>query len=383
MNHLSTESIAIHAGRHGLTGHAAPLDLSTTFRIDDLAGAVTGIDAMAEGRACEGNPVYSRLHHPTVARFEEAIAALERTEAAVGFGSGMGAITAVLMAAGMRGKHVVAVRPLYGGTDHLLESRLLGLDVTWATADTVAEAIRSDTSLVLAETPANPTLDLVDIRAVVEAAGDVPVMVDSTFASPILQSPATLGARFVVHSATKLIGGHGDAMGGVVACSQADAAALRQMRILTGAVMHPMSGWMLHRGLQTLAARVEWAQRSAIVLAGRLREHAVVERVLYPGYDHAALVGEGRQMRGPGSMLSFVLPSAEAAEAVMKRVQLITPAVSLGSTDSLIQRPAALTHRVVSEEGRRAGGVVPGLLRMSVGLENADDLWRDLEIALG
>ncbi len=382
---FNPDTMAIHGGRAGLgQAHVPPIDLSTTYKTPDLAAATASIDAMAEGGEPCGSSVYQRLHNPTVARFEEAMATLEGTAHAVSFASGMATITAVLLAAKMSGGHIVAVRPLYGGTDHLLACGLLGLEVSWATAETVAEHIRDDTSLVLCETPANPTLELVDVRDVVAQAGEVPVMVDSTFATPILQRPALLGATLVVHSGTKYLGGHGDVMGGVVSCNEEWARKLRQVRILTGGNLHPQAAYQLHRGLQTLPIRIRTAQENARVLAQRLSSHPAIEKVRYPeapGCDPRHLLG--RQMSGPGAMVSFDLSGGyEAAATVLKEVQLITPAVSLGSIDTLIQHPAGLTHRVVSDDAKEEGGIGPGLVRLSVGLEDVEDLWRDLNQAL-
>ncbi|HEX8384834.1 MAG TPA: PLP-dependent transferase, partial [Rubricoccaceae bacterium] len=282
------DSLAVHAGREDfrtLGVHAPPLDLSTTYPFGALADAVGSLDAMMAGGGptAEGGAVYSRLHAPTAARFEAGLAALEGTEASVAFASGMAAITAAVLAAAMDGKrHVVGVRPIYGTTDKLLSSGLLGTTVTWTDEAGVAAAIRPDTGLVCIETPVNPTLDLVDVAAVVAAAGDVPVMVDSTFATPVLQQPARLGAALVMHSGTKYLGGHGDVLAGVVACSEAWAARLRVVRILTGAVVHPLAAYLLHRGLPTLGLRVRRAEETATALAERLAGHARVGRVYHP-----------------------------------------------------------------------------------------------------
>lgn len=378
---------AVHAGRADLADlgvHALPLDLSTTYPFTDLDAATHSLDVLVEGRAEAPNPVYARLHNPTVARFENALAALEDAEAAVAFGSGMAALTAVLLAAKQDGEHVVGVRPIYGTSDHLVSSGLLGLDVTWTSADAVGEAIRPETSLVIIETPANPTLALVDIEAVVAQAGDVPVLVDSTFATPVLQRPLAHGATFALHSATKFLGGHGDVIAGVVATTEEWARRLRQVRVATGALLHPLGAYLLHRGLQTLALRVERAQATAQTLAECLTDHPAVEAVHYPGLpggDPAGLLG--RQMDGPGSLLAFeVTGGHEAAVRLLRNVRLATPAVSLGSADTLIQHPAGLTHRVVDPEARASSGISEGLIRLSVGLEAADDLWADLDRAL-
>ena len=382
---MRLDTRAVHGGRDNLgEAHVPPIDLSTTYKTPDLHAATASIDGMAEGGEPCGGSIYQRLHNPTVARFEGALAGLEGTTDAVSFASGMAGVTAVLLAAKMVGSHVVAVRPLYGGTDHLLSSGLLGLDVSWATSDTVSAHIREDTALVLCETPANPTLELVDIASVVMQAQGVPVMVDSTFATPILQRPAEHGASLVLHSGTKFIGGHGDVMAGVIACNDTWARRLRQVRILTGGNLHPMAAYTLHRGLQTLGIRVRAAQSNARVRGRALERHPAVERVLYPelaGCDPKKLLG--RQLKGPGSMISLELKGGyEAARQVMSSVKLITPAVSLGSCDTLIQHPAGLTHRIVDPKAREAGGIGPGLVRISVGIEDVSDLRNDLEMAL-
>jgi methionine-gamma-lyase len=379
------DTLAVHGGRSGLgQAHVPPIDLSTTYKTPDLSAATESIDSMAGGGEPTGSAVYQRLYNPTVARFEDALASMEDAEQAVSFASGMAAVTAVLLAAKMVGPHVVAVRPVYGGTDHLLASGLLGLDVSWATQDTVSEHIREDTALVICETPANPTIQLVDIEHVVAQAKGVPVMVDSTFATPVLQRPIQHGATIVLHSGTKFLGGHGDVMAGVVACDEEWARRIRQVRILTGGNLHPMAAYTLHRGLQTLAIRVRAAQSNARVLARRLDEHPAVDRVLYPGMsgcDPRGLLG--RQMSGPGSMIAIELKDGYAgASQVLANVQLITPAVSLGSCDTLIQHPAGLTHRIVAPAAREDGGIGPGLVRISVGIEDVEDLWNDLELAL-
>lgn len=384
--HVLTRSV--HAGRDSLRTlgvHCPPLDRSTTYPLSSLEEGTSSLHELAEGARSAGNPVYQRLHNPTVARWEDGVAALEQAGAAVAFGSGMAAITATLTAARMSGRpHVVAVRPIYGGTDHLLATGVLGTEVTWAAPDAVDAAIRPDTGLVLLETPANPTLAMVDIADVVAQAGEVPVAVDNTFATPVLQNPLTLGARYAIHSATKALGGHGDVTGGVVACAEADAGPLRQVRILTGALLDPQAAWLLHRGLATLALRVEASQTGAGLVAQRLAEHPDVEAVAYPGLpggDPQGLLG--RQLRGPGAMVAFRPRGGyDRAARMLKAVDMITPAVSLGSVDTLLQHPAGLTHHVVEEAARTSHGIAPDLLRLSVGIEHPADVWADLAQAL-
>lgn len=383
------------------TAHVPGIDLSTTYGFRTSKAASESMDALSKGDFTVPNPVYARLHNPTVAGFEFALAALEGADTSVAFASGMAAITATLMVATSsdgadgpaRTPHVVGVRPLYGGTDHLLTSGLLGTEVTWAQAGGVGEAIRHDTGLVLLETPANPTLAMVDIGQVVtqvrereaELGRRIPVAVDSTFATPILQTPLTHGADMVIHSATKFLGGHGDVLGGVVATSDLWGRRLRQVRMATGGVLHPLAGYLLHRGLQTLPIRVRAQQASAETLAGRLAAHASVRSVHFPGitgdpFERHLLA---TQQRGPGSVLAFrVGGGTDAARLVVESLVLVTRAVSLGSVDTLIQAPAHLTHRSMNAEDLLDAGVPDDLLRLSVGLESVEDLWDDLDHAL-
>ncbi|MCD0484403.1 PLP-dependent aspartate aminotransferase family protein [Streptacidiphilus sp. ASG 303] len=386
------DTAAVHAGRTGLHDagvHVPSIDLSTT---NPLPGVGPGGDAY-EVLATGGRPgpdhshVYQRLWNPTTARFEDALAELEELPEAVAFASGMAALAACLTAARAAGQgHVVAVRPLYGGTDHLLATGLLGTGVTWAEPHTVAAALRPDTGLVVLETPANPTLELVDIAAVAAqcdrpGGGRVPLLVDNTFATPVLQKPGRHGADLVLHSATKYLGGHGDVLAGAVACGPEWAARLRSVRAVTGGILHPLSAYLLHRGLQTLPLRVRHQSAGAQVLAERLAALPGVVRVHFPGLPGTDPAGVlGRQMELPGSVLAFsVEGGAAAAGRVAAGCRLVTHAVSLGGVSSLIQVPAALTHRPV-EAGARPD---PGLLRLSVGLEDPQDLLDDLAAALG
>jgi methionine-gamma-lyase len=293
----------------------------------------------------------------------------------------MAALTACLLAVSASGKrHVVAVRPVYGGTDHLLDNGLLGVEVTWVGPKEIEHALRPDTGLVVVETPANPTLALLDLDDVCAQAGDVPVLVDNTFATPVLQQPMRHGATLVLHSATKFIGGHGDVLAGVVAAGPEWASRLRQVRAVTGGILHPLAGYLLHRGLQTLPVRVRAQQASAQLVAEWLATHPSVDAVHFPGLpgcDPDGIVG--RQMAGPGSVMAFeVVGGYPAAAAMANACELVTHAVSLGGTETLIEHPASLTHRPVAAQARPN----PGLLRISIGLEAVEDLCDDLENAL-
>jgi methionine-gamma-lyase len=382
---LGPDSLAVHAGREDLTAlglHALPLDMSTTAPLATVEEGGMAYEQMATGGvpAAGQSTVYQRLWNPTVARFEKGLAQLEGAEEAVAFATGMAALAAVLLATVAAGKpHVVAVRPLYGGSDHVLAAGLLGTTVTFVQPDGVHAALRPDTGLVIAETPANPDLRLLDIKALVVDADGVPVLIDNTFATPVLQQPLALGAAMSLHSATKFIGGHGDAMGGVVATTAEWAVRIRQVRAVTGGLLTPWPAYLLHRGLATLPIRVRAQQENAGKVALALRDHEAVARVYYPGLsecDPQGLVGS--QMSGPGSLVSFELESSGHAERMPGFVKLVTHAVSLGGVDTLIQHPAGLTHRPVAAEAKPHAT----MLRVSIGLEDPADIVSDLVRAI-
>jgi cystathionine beta-lyase/cystathionine gamma-synthase len=391
---LSLPSVAVHAGRTDLTDlgvHAVPIDLSTTAPLPDVSEARDVLDELIEGKPLPhgASTIYRRAWNPTVARFEEAVAALEGyvpdgpslDVEGIAFASGMAATHVVILSRVAAGKpHVIAVRPLYGGTDAILESGILGTRVTYAAPDEIATHVTDDTGLVVLETPSNPTLELRDITDIARQAGDVPVMIDNTFASPVLQQPLRHGAAYSVHSATKYLGGHGDAMGGVVVTSPELARTLRPLRVVTGGVMDPFTAYLMLRGVGTLPIRMREQQRVAGEIARWLVDQPAISRVFYPGLPGADPTGLiGRQMSGPGAMLAFEMVGGfDAAEKVCGALRLITHAVSLGGIDTLIEHPASLTHRVVTESAQPHEAV----LRISAGLEDPADLIADLAQAL-
>ncbi len=383
--HSSLDTRAVHGAREDLAGlglHVPSIDLSSTNPVADVEAGGAAYEHLATGGELQTgqSAIYQRLWNPTVARFERALADLEGAEQGVAFASGMAALTAALLATVAAGKpHVVAVRPLYGGSDHILATGLLGTTVTYAEAHEIADVLTDATGLVIVETPANPSLDLVDIAGVVAAAGEVPVLVDNTFATPVLQQPIAHGARLVLHSATKFIGGHGDLLAGVIATDEDWAARIRSVRALTGGILYPMAAYQAHRGLQTLPVRVRAQQSTAGVIATWLSTHPAVSAVHYPGLPGADPQGLiGTQMSGPGAVLAFEVGSFEQATVVAQSCALIGHAVSLGGVDTLIQHPASLTHRPVEGPARPADS----LLRLAVGLEDARDLITDLDAAL-
>ena len=391
---LSLPSLAVHAGRTDLTElgvHAVPIDLSTTAPLPDVSEARDTLDEMIAGKPLPpgASTIYRRAWNPTVARFEEAVAALEAhvpggvplPAEGVAFASGMAATHAVVLsrvAAGL--PHVIAVRPLYGGTDAILESGLLGTEVTFAEPHEIADHLTDRTGLIVLETPSNPTLELRDIGDIVRQAAGVPVMIDNTCASPVLQQPLRHGAAYSVHSATKYLGGHGDAMGGIVVTSPELALTLRPLRTITGGVMDPFTAYLMLRGVGTLPIRMRAQQETAAAIALWLVDQPGIARVFYPGLPGADPLGLiGPQMYGAGAMLAFDMEGGFGpAEKVCSALRLITHAVSLGGIDTLIEHPASLTHRVVAEAAQPHEGV----LRISAGLESADDLIADLDQAL-
>ena len=336
--------------------------------------------------------IYSRLGNPTVQALEECVAELEGGIGAVATATGMAAVSTALLALLRQGDHVIATQPVYGASRKLMQKTFARFGVTSTfvhATDTAAlrSALRPETRLIYVETPANPTLDLVDLEAAVATArfAGIPLVVDNTFAGPHLQRPIEMGADLVVHSMTKSLNGHSDVIAGmIVARTAALLESVRQTAISFGTTMDPHQSWLVLRGIRTLGMRVERAQENAIALAQWLEGLSEVAWVRYPGLcSHPQYELARRQMSGPGSMIAFELPGGvEAGRILMNNVRLITLAVSLGGVESLIEHPASTTHAAVSEEDQREEGITPGLVRLSVGCEDLDDIRADLAQAL-
>ena len=368
--------------------HEMPIYQTSTFVFAQAADAAARFAGEAPGF------VYSRIGNPTVARWEAKVAALESPGVAAGalaFGSGMGAVSAAVLACVGQGDHVVAVRPLYGGTSELFIEVLprLGVTVTQVCAGDPPEALqraarRPRTKVVYVETPANPTLDIVDLAhaASVAAAVGARLMVDNTFATPILQRPLELGAGVVIHSSTKYLGGHGTVVGGIVVSRDREflAGPLNQMKKVLGAVQGPFDAWLLLQGVKTLRLRVEQASLTARRLAAELAQHREVAWLRYPGLaDDPGHEVAKRQMSGFGAMIAMELRGgAEAGRRFLDALAVCKRAVSLGCTDTLIEHPASMTHAHLSAEERAAAGITEGLIRISVGLESVEELERDV-----
>jgi cystathionine gamma-lyase len=334
---------------------------------------------------------YSRTQNPTRMAFERCMADLEGGHQGFAFASGMAAIATVLELLDA-GSHVVAMDDLYGGTGRLfgqVRNRSAGLRFTYADLSDVAaleDALQPDTRMVWVETPSNPLLKLVDLDATARAVADrdLLLVVDNTFATPWAQRPLEYGANIVLHSATKYLNGHSDMVGGVaVVRDEALAGRMAFLQNSIGSVLGPFDSFLALRGLKTLALRMEQHTRSAAAVALWLETHPAVERVIYPGLDsHPQQALARRQMGGGGIVTFFVRGGLEAARLVMERCRIFALAESLGGVESLIDHPAIMTHASVPAERRRALGITDSLIRLSVGIEDPQDLQADLEQAL-
>ncbi|MFQ5537866.1 MAG: trans-sulfuration enzyme family protein [Gemmatimonadota bacterium] len=338
-----------------------------------------------------GHYDYGRTANPTREALEANVAALESGSHAVAFASGLAAIEAVLkrLSAGV---HVVSEENTYGGTTRMFNHVLsrLGIEFTYVDArdpDAISAAMRPETRLVHVETPTNPMMRICDIRRAAEIAhdGGALLMVDNTFASPFNQRPLELGADFVVHSSTKYMNGHSDVIGGLVAVRDETLYdELMFLRKSTGAVPGPMDCWLTLRGLKTLHVRMERHNANGMAVARYLEGHPAVDRVLYPGLpSHPQHALAASQMDGFTGMVSVDVKTLERARALTEHTRIFALAESLGGVESLISVPALMTHASVPEDRRRAMGVTPGLVRLSVGIEDEADLLEDLERVLG
>jgi cystathionine gamma-lyase len=374
------DTAAIHAGQppDPVSGAVmTPIVLASTFA-QESPGKHKGYE-------------YSRSGNPTRNALEACLAALEGGEHGFAFASGLAATTTMLMTLSP-GDHVVCGDDVYGGTFRLLDQVIQPFGISQSYVDmsdpkAVADAMRPETKMVWMETPTNPLLKIFDIRGAAEVAkgADVPLVVDNTFATPMLQRPLDLGATAVVHSTTKYLNGHSDVVGGAIVTShEALGERLRFLQNALGAVPSPFDCYMVLRGLKTLGARIRTHVRSATTLAERLSEHPAIERVVYPGLpSHPGHELAKRQMSGAGGMITvFVKGGLEPARRMLERLELFTCAESLGGVESLAEHPAIMTHASIPREQRDALGISDGLVRLSVGLEDLEDLWGDLQHAL-
>ncbi|HEX7802119.1 MAG TPA: cystathionine gamma-synthase [Pseudoxanthomonas sp.] len=380
---LALGTLAIHGGQSPdpSTGAVMPPIYATSTYVQSSPGVHQGFE-------------YSRTHNPTRFAYERCVAALEGGSRGFAFASGMAATSTVLELLDS-GDHVIAMDDIYGGTYRLFErvrKRSAGLDFSFVDLTDLSAfeaAIRPETKMVWVETPTNPMLKIVDIEAVCAIARKhgLRVVVDNTFASPILQRPLLLGADIVMHSATKYLNGHSDMVGGMVVVGE-NAELAEQMAFLQnsiGAVQGPFDSFLALRGLKTLHLRMKAHCENALALAQRIQTNPHVSKVIYPGlasHPHHALAS--RQMQGYGGIISIELAGGfEAAVRMCERTRLFTLAESLGGVESLINHPAVMTHASIPEVRRSQLGITPGLVRLSVGVEAVDDLQEDLWAAIG
>lgn len=377
---MRTKTALIHGGKttDPLTGAVTPpIYQTSTYKQD-------GIGNLREGYE------YSRTANPTRTALETLITDIEGGASGFAFGSGMAAISTILMLM-KSGDHVIVGSDVYGGTYRVFNRvfQSLGLEATFVdTADTqaVREALQPNTKMIYVETPTNPLLNVTDmrlIRAIADEA-DVLFVVDNTFMTPYFQNPIELGADYVLHSATKYLGGHSDVVAGlVVARTEELGERLAFLQNSVGAVLGPQDSFLVVRGIKTLAVRMEAIEANALALVDYLTKHEAVSRVLHPsvGSEEAKRVHLS-QARGFGGMIAFDVGSAEAAELVVAKTKYFTLAESLGAVESLISVPARMTHASIPAERRLELGITDGLVRISVGLEDVQDLIEDLEQAL-
>ena len=384
------DTVEVHAGepRDTYGSLIPPIYQTSTFYFASTDDAVEACGDYAESFA------YSRITNPSLDYMEQKLAALEHGKGAVSYASGMGAVAGALFAALKCGDHVIFTKAKYSGTEDITSDWLprFGIGHDSFQADHLEELeplIKPNTKVIYVETPANPTMVLVDLAEVAKIAHrhGAKVFVDNTFATPYNTNPLDLGVDVVIHSLTKYIGGHGDLLGGAVISN--DTEFLRQCRLGTlmhfGAVMAPFTAFLVYRGMKTLGVRMRQHNENALKIARWLEADPRIETVRYPflesnpQYDIAK-----KQMRGGGGMISFdVKGGLEAGKKFINSLKLCTLAVSLGDTETLVEQAAAMTHTMIPKEVREAAGITDGMIRMSVGLEDADDIIADLDQALG
>ena len=381
---------AIHAGTlKNLYGTLAmPIYQTSTFIFDsaEQGGRRFALE--------EAGYIYTRLGNPTTTVLENKIAVLEEGEAGVAMSSGMGAISSTLWTVLKAGDHIVTDKTLYGCTFALMNHGLtrFGVEVTFvdtSNLDEVKNAMKKNTRVVYLETPANPNLKIVDLEALSKIAHTNPntlVIVDNTFATPYMQKPLKLGADIVLHSVTKYINGHGDVIAGLVVTNKELADQIRcvGLKDMTGAVLGPQDAYYIIRGMKTFEIRMERHCANAKKVVEFLNKHPKIEKVYYPGLEtHPGYEIAKKQMKDFGAMISFELKGGfEAGKTLLNNLKLCSLAVSLGDTETLIQHPASMTHSPYTKEEREAAGITDGLVRLSVGLENVEDIIADLEQGL-
>ena len=334
---------------------------------------------------------YARVSNPTRTRLEINLAALEGAASAHVFASGMAAVTAVTQCFLKQGDHLICGHNVYGGVPRFFNQVMANYGVEFSYVDTsdlgaVKKAMRRNTRILWIETPTNPLMVLTDIKEVARIAhdGGAELVVDNTFMSPYFQQPLALGADMVMHSTTKFLNGHSDGLGGVIAATKPiHAEKLAFIQKASGAILSPFECWLVLRGVKSLAVRMEKHDENGRIVADFLREHRKVKNVLYPGFsDHPQYALAKKQMTGFGSMITFETGSLNNAKKMLAKVRVCTLGESLGGVETLISHPATMTHAALGEKGRKEIGLTDGMVRISVGIEDVQDLLADLDQAL-
>jgi methionine-gamma-lyase len=386
----AVETLIVHGCPSGNQPDVSPpIHMSSTFKFPSAETAANIFNGSAEGY------IYSRIANPTVDLFQKKLMRLEGAEAGVAVSSGMAAVSSTALTLAKPGDNFVACTTIYGGTHAFFSDNLpqFGIQPRFVfpkpdlTKDELTGLIDEKTRFLFMETPANPTLSILDIGLWAEAANDhgIPLVVDNTFATPYLQQPIELGARLVVHSTTKYLGGHADLIGGAVVGNADLVERIRTEYVHHfGPILSPMNAWLLLRGMKTLAVRMDRHCANAEATARYLSAHPKVAEVYYPGLpSHPGHDIAKKQMKAFGGMISFeVKGGVTSGQQLMNSVRLCTLAVSLGDCDTLIQHPASMTHACYSREDRMNAGISDGLIRLSVGIENVNDIIADLDQAL-
>ena len=387
-NYKNIDTKCVHAGvgEYQFRPVVPPIYQTSTFGFESAAEGAELFEGKKKGY------IYTRMFNPTIEAMENSIAELEGGHKALGCASGMAAVNTVFTSTLKTGEHVVCSSAVYGPTTTILKTIMANFGIESTFVDStrtknVADAMKKNTKLVFIESPSNPTMVISDLAEIAKIAhaGNAKMAVDNTFMSPILQQPLSLGVDIVMHSMTKFLNGHADVVGGVIIVKDEETYThFRKILNQLGGVIDPFNAFLVHRGLKTLAIRMQKHCENAMKIAAYLEKHPAVEWIMYPGLkSHPQYELAKKQQKGPGGMITFELKGGlEAGRILMDSVKLCGLAVSLGGVETLIEHPASMTHFSMGPDGRKAANISEGLVRLSIGIENADDIIEDLDQAL-
>ena len=383
---IDTKCVHAGIGEYQFRPVVPPIYQTSTFGFESAAEGAELFEGKKKGY------IYTRMFNPTIEAMENSIAELEGGHKALGCASGMAAVNTVFTSTLKTGEHVVCSSAVYGPTTTILKTIMANFGIESTFVDStrtknVADAMKKNTKLVFIESPSNPTMVISDLAEIAKIAhaGNAKMAVDNTFMSPILQQPLSLGVDIVMHSMTKFLNGHADVVGGVIIVKDEETYThFRKILNQLGGVIDPFNAFLVHRGLKTLAIRMKKHCENAMKIAAYLEKHPAVEWIMYPGLkSHPQYELAKKQQKGPGGMITFELKGGlEAGRILMDSVKLCGLAVSLSGVETLIEHPASMTHFSMGPDGRKAANISEGLVRLSIGIENADDIIEDLDQAL-